>query len=113
MSAEKVEIFLARLFVDRTLRERFLLDPEGVAGQHGLSAQECRSVAAMPVQDLQTAARSFERKRCLKKQAGYAARARRWTFHSIVQRLIRSVIWKAPNISAGNSRNIFSDRGDR
>jgi hypothetical protein len=78
MPDDRVEIFLARLYADRPLREQFLLDPMRVAEQHGLSAEECRSMARMPVQDLQTAARSFEKKRSLKARPGYAARIRNW-----------------------------------
>src|SRR5205807_3445326 len=61
-----VERLLARLYADGHLRERFLMDPENVCAQHGLSPDECRAMARIPAQDLQTASRSFERKRSLK-----------------------------------------------
>jgi hypothetical protein len=87
MPDNNVEIFLARLYADRCLREQFLLDPLRIAAQHGLSAQECGSVARMPAQDLQTAARSFEKKRSFKMPPGYAARVRNW-----ISRLLGSLV---------------------
>jgi hypothetical protein len=75
---DKVEIFLAQLYVDRSLREQFLLDPIAIASRYGLSPDQCRSLAMMPVQDLQTAARSFESKRRFKAQRGYGARLKDW-----------------------------------
>ncbi|HEV2988985.1 MAG TPA: hypothetical protein VG759_11120 [Candidatus Angelobacter sp.] len=61
-----VERLLARLYADSHIRERFLMDPEKICAQHGLSPDECRAMAMMLAQDLQTASRSFERKRNLK-----------------------------------------------
>src|SRR5437016_4368137 len=62
-----VERLLAQLYTDRALRERFLADRLVVAREHRLSEQECSALAQMPEQDLQTAARSFEKKRENKK----------------------------------------------
>jgi hypothetical protein len=58
-----VERFLARLLTDRAFRERFIADPADVARQEGLSPEEGKSITAMPVQDLRTAARSYQHKR--------------------------------------------------
>ena len=58
-----LERFLARLLTDGAFRERFLADPVDVARQQGLTAEEAQAVAAMPVQDLRTAARSYQHKR--------------------------------------------------
>lgn len=58
-----VERLLARLFTDPDLRERFIADPKSVARQAGLSEQESETIARMQIQDLRTAARSYEYKR--------------------------------------------------
>jgi hypothetical protein len=60
---DRLEHFMARLFTDRAFREAFLADPAGTGAREGLSADECRAVAAMPAADLATAARSYEYKR--------------------------------------------------
>jgi len=60
---DRLEGLLARLLTDRAFRERFVSDPAAVAAQAGLSPEECRAAAKMSVQDVQTAARSFEYKR--------------------------------------------------
>jgi hypothetical protein len=71
---DRLEGLLARLLTDRAFRTRFVRDPLAVAAQEGLSPEECRAAAKMPVQDLQTAARSFEYKRDAKRRRG----ARSW-----------------------------------
>ena len=58
-----VERLLARLLTDRQLREQFVADPAGIAIQEGLSAVEAGMLAQMPMLDLRTAGRSYERKR--------------------------------------------------
>ena len=58
-----IERFLARLLTDRAFRERFVADRINVAQQEGLSRAEAQAMAAMPVQDLRTAARSYQHKR--------------------------------------------------
>jgi len=65
-----LESLLARLLTDDAFRRQFLRDPAAVAKQAGLSAEECTAVAAMPLQDLKTAARSFGRKRAAKRRYG-------------------------------------------
>src|SRR5437016_12933521 len=75
---DDVERLLARLYADSHLRDRFLLEPENVCAQHGLSPEECRAMARIPAQDLQTASRSFERKRSLKlRHTGFKS-VQRW-----------------------------------
>jgi len=51
------------VLADADFRRRFLADPEGVGAQEGLSAEDSAALAAMPVQDVETAARSFAAKR--------------------------------------------------
>jgi hypothetical protein len=65
-----VERLLARLLTDRAFRERFLADRINVAQQEGLSSEVAQAMAAMPVQDLRTAARSYHHKRASKNQRG-------------------------------------------
>lgn len=60
---DKLEHFMARLFTDREFRESFLADPAAIGAREGLSTDQCRAVAAMPRQDLHTAARSYTHKR--------------------------------------------------
>jgi len=61
-----VERLLARLLTDRAFRQRFLAEPMRIAREEGLSDAEAKAAAAMSVQDLQTAARSYQHKRDLK-----------------------------------------------
>jgi hypothetical protein len=74
-----VERLLAQLFVERELRERFLLNPVQVAREFGLSPAECEAVSRMPTQDLEAASRSYERKRRGKAMHSRFAGFRRWT----------------------------------
>ena len=61
-----VERLLARLLTDRAFRQRFLAEPMRIAREEGLSDAEAKAAAEMSVQDLQTAARSYQHKRDLK-----------------------------------------------
>jgi len=61
-----VERLLARLLTDKTFRQRFLAEPTRIAREEGLSDAEAKAAAEMSVQDLQTAARSYQHKRDLK-----------------------------------------------
>ena len=63
-----VEQFLALLYTDGKVRQNFLANPTAVAMQHGLSVEESQAMAAISMQDLETASRGFERKRFLKSQ---------------------------------------------
>ena len=65
-----LERLLARLLTDRAFLERFLADPIDMARHEGLSPEEAQAVAAMPVQDLRTAARSYQQKRDSKVRRG-------------------------------------------
>ncbi len=72
------EAFLARLYVDAALRDRFLAEPRKTAAEAGLTATECEALARIDRVGLELAARSFERKRA--GQARHAPRPwwRRW-----------------------------------
>jgi hypothetical protein len=69
-----VERFLARLLADRGFCERFLAAPIDVARNEGLSPQEAEAVARMPMQNLRTAARSYQHKRKTSARRGGAHR---------------------------------------
>jgi hypothetical protein len=73
-----IERFLARLLTDRAFRERFVADRINVAQQEGLSTAEAQAMAAMPVQDLRTAARSYQHKRDAKVARGGRGRLMSW-----------------------------------
>ena len=73
-----IERFLARLLTDRAFRERFVADRINVAQQEGLSRAEAQAMAAMPVQDLRTAARSYQHKRDAKVARGGRGRLMIW-----------------------------------
>ena len=73
-----VERFLARLLTDRAFRERFVADRINVARQEGLSPEEAQAMAAMPVQNLRTAARSYQHKRDAKVSRGGRGRLMNW-----------------------------------
>jgi hypothetical protein len=68
-----VERLLARLLTDRAFRQRFLAEPTRIARAEGLSEEETKAAAEMCVQDLQSAARSYQHKRDSK-----APRTRNW-----------------------------------
>jgi hypothetical protein len=70
----RVERFLARLMTEAELRDRFVADAVGVARQEGLTPAEAEAAAKVPMQDLLTAARSFEYKRSAKRR-----RSRGWS----------------------------------
>jgi hypothetical protein len=60
--SEELESFLARLYVDASLRERFLGSPRAVGEQEGLSAWEVRALERIDREGLRLAARSLELK---------------------------------------------------
>ena len=64
---DRLERFMARLLTDRAFREKFLADPVATGAREGLSAEQCRAVAALPSNDLQVAARSYAHKRATAK----------------------------------------------
>jgi hypothetical protein len=59
----KMERFLALLYVDATLRARFLDAPREEARRAGLNPAQCDALAAIDRVGLEMAARSFDRKR--------------------------------------------------
>lgn len=63
MSAQKLEAFLARLYVDDQARARFLADPAREALNAGLTPEECAMLETIDVIGLELAAESFARKR--------------------------------------------------
>ena len=65
-----VETLMARLLTDRPLRERFADDPAAVAREAGLSPPEAEAIARISIEDLFTAARSYEHKRNAKRPSG-------------------------------------------
>ena len=60
---DRLERFMARLYTDGELRKAFVADPRVVGEREGLSAEQCRAMAAMPLDHLHRAARSYEHKR--------------------------------------------------
>jgi hypothetical protein len=60
---DRLERFMARLYTDRGLRNAFVADPAATGVREGLSEEQCRAVAAIPLDHLQRAARSYEHKR--------------------------------------------------
>lgn len=78
-----VERALARLLTDVAYRERFLADPVAAAREAGLTPEEATAIAAIPVPDLRTAARSYAHKRAAESsharpRASWSARWARW-----------------------------------
>ena len=67
---DRIEGFLARLLTDGKLRRQFHADPEATAKREGLSAEDGAAMAAMPLEDLETAAASFAHKREAKRRHG-------------------------------------------
>jgi hypothetical protein len=63
MSAQKVEVFLAKLYVDDQARLRFLADPRREALNAGLTAGDCAALEKIDFVGLELAADSFARKR--------------------------------------------------
>jgi len=70
MSAQLLEAFLARLYTDARLRERFRADPRGEAARAGLHPEQCRSLEQIDWPGLEAAAASFEKKRRRKQPRG-------------------------------------------
>ena len=77
MSSPAFEAFLARLYVDRIFRARFLEDAEGEARRAGLSAPECAALARIDRPGLLLAAESFEHKRAAQGRGARTPAARR------------------------------------
>lgn len=65
MSAQRLEAFLAQLFVDQAARQRFLASPRAAAEQAGLSARDCAALEQIDLVGLEFAADSFAKKRAV------------------------------------------------
>ena len=76
MSSPGLETFLARLYSDPDLLDRFLADPDGASRGARLSESERAAVVAIDRDGLVLAARSYARKRAMRSVAG--ARFRSW-----------------------------------
>ena len=63
MNDSRLEAFLARIYVDREVRARFLADPRGEATKAGLTAQQVEDVVKIDRDGLQLMAQSLERKK--------------------------------------------------
>ena len=63
MSSPALEAFLALLYTDAAVRERFLLDPESEARKAGLPATDAAALGQIDRAGLQMAASSYARKR--------------------------------------------------
>ncbi|HEY2137657.1 MAG TPA: hypothetical protein VGH49_17360, partial [Xanthobacteraceae bacterium] len=87
-----IEKLMARLLTDRALRERFRDDPAAVANEAGLSAQESEAMCRISVEDLFTAARSYEHKRSAKRPSGLKHRMLDWWRARRASRLRKTVM---------------------
>ena len=59
----RFEAFLARIYVDRVAREKFLADPRRAAHQAGLTEDEIQALERIDRVGLQLTAESLEQKR--------------------------------------------------
>ena len=78
MSAQKLEAFLAKLYVDENARCRFLADPRGEASNAGLAADECAALDGLDLTGLELAAESFARKRAASLPRNFDSRFSGW-----------------------------------
>lgn len=78
MSAQRLEAFLARLYVDAAARQRFLADPHGEAANAGLSDRDCAALENIDMVGLELAADSFSKKRAAAVQRHSPNRLSRW-----------------------------------
>ena len=67
MSANQLEAFLARLYVDADARANFKANPRAESKKAGLSDEQCTSLENLDWIGLEMAARSFAKKRQLKR----------------------------------------------
>jgi len=94
MSAERLEAFLAQIYIDEKARERFLSDPRGEASKAGLNERELEALARLDRVGLILTVRSLQKKRKRaggRRREGLLARARSFArFLSIlVERPVR------------------------
>jgi hypothetical protein len=88
---------MARMFTDREFREAFLADPAVIGAREGLTPEECRAIAAMPVGDVRRAARSYTAKR-----AGAPPQQRSWLRR--VSRRVVAWVERAPRTGRSQTR---------
>lgn len=69
MTSPAFEAFLARIYVDRPARERFLADPRGAAIAAGLTAEEATALERIDRGGLELAAHSLEAKRLTRRSS--------------------------------------------
>ena len=70
MSAERLEAFLAKIYVDENARERFLADPRGEAAKAGLSNEEIEALEKIDRVGLILTVRSLLKKRQHRSDSG-------------------------------------------
>ena len=63
MNQSRLEIFLARIYVDEQARARFLVDPRGEAVEAGLTPEQVEDVVNIDRDGLELFAASLERKK--------------------------------------------------
>jgi hypothetical protein len=63
MSAARLEAFLAKIYVDEDLRQRFLADPRGEAAKAGLNEREIGALEKIDRAGLILTAQSLQKKR--------------------------------------------------
>ena len=63
MSAARLEAFLAKIYVDEDLRERFFADPRGEAAKAGLNEHEIEALEKIDRAGLILTAQSLQKKR--------------------------------------------------
>jgi len=68
MNSPALERFLAELYVDADARARFLAAPYDEAVRAGLKEEQCRALEKIDRVGLEMAARSFSRKRQVKRK---------------------------------------------
>jgi hypothetical protein len=68
MNASAFEAFLTRVYVDAAARARFKANPRGEALRAGLSHEECTTLENTDWVGLELVARSFARKRQMKRK---------------------------------------------
>ena len=76
MSADKLEVFLAKIYVDDQARSGFLADPRREALSAGLTEDDCVSLERIDFIGLELAADSFARKRSFHPPT--SSKFRRW-----------------------------------
>ncbi len=78
MNGEKLEAYLAKLYVDDRARARFLADPRAEARAAGLSEEQCAALASIDFIGLQMAADSFAKKRAAQARQKPRSLLSRW-----------------------------------